>query len=122
MLTESVPDSHLAALRSERISYIFAGTDELDLERALMVLNQEVGLKRIALQGGGSTNSTFLGARLINEISLVIFPAIDGTEGAPSVFENRNSSTEMPTMSLLGVKELKGGAVWLRYELENNPS
>ncbi len=53
ILTEQVPDSHLAGLRGEGISYIFAGRDSIDLAQALETLNRELGLTRILLEGGG---------------------------------------------------------------------
>src|ERR1700751_3923274 len=39
VLTEQVSDAHLAGLRSENVSYIFAGERELDLALALEILN-----------------------------------------------------------------------------------
>src|SRR6201985_3680788 len=43
VLAETVSDAHLAGLRSEGISYIFAGDTELDLALALDILNRELG-------------------------------------------------------------------------------
>src|SRR5262245_5697202 len=53
ILTEQVPDSHLAGLRGEGISYIFAGKSEIDLLAALETLNRELGIERLMLEGGG---------------------------------------------------------------------
>src|SRR6516165_1040009 len=50
--------------------------------RALAILNEELGIKRLELNGGGVTNGSFLRAGLIDEISLAIFPAVDGAKGA----------------------------------------
>ena len=41
VLTEAVPDAHLAGLRSEGVSYFFASKSELDLALALDMLNRE---------------------------------------------------------------------------------
>jgi riboflavin biosynthesis pyrimidine reductase len=78
VLTERVGDAHLAGLREDGVSYIFAGQRELDLGRALDILNKELGIKRLELNGGGVTNGSFLRAGLIDEISLAILPAVDG--------------------------------------------
>ena len=78
VLTEQVSDAHLAGLREDGVSYIFAGTHELDLALALDILGRELGIKRLEVNGGGVTNGAFLRAGLIDEISLVIFPAADG--------------------------------------------
>ncbi len=73
-----ISDAHLAGLRSEGVSYIFAGETELDLSLTLEILNRELGVKRLLLEGGGGANGAFLRAGLIDEISLVVCPAVDG--------------------------------------------
>jgi riboflavin biosynthesis pyrimidine reductase len=40
------------------------------------------------VNGGGVTNGAFLRAGLIDEISLAIFPAVDGTKGSSSSFDS----------------------------------
>src|ERR1700742_577312 len=50
VLTSKVSDAHLAGLRSEGISYIFAGDTTLNLEQALDILNQELGVKRLIVE------------------------------------------------------------------------
>ena len=49
VLTERVSDAHLAGLRGDGVSYIFAGQRQLDLGLALEILNRELGLERIEL-------------------------------------------------------------------------
>ncbi len=46
VLTELVSNAHLAGLRRDGVSYIFAGGEELDLGLALEILNRELGLER----------------------------------------------------------------------------
>ena len=123
VLTETVSDAHLAGLRKDGVSYIFAGEREVDLGHALDILNAEFGIKRLELNGGGVTNGSFLRAGLIDEISLAVFPALDGAKGAPCVFDSRDAeaSTTAPVraVTLTSSEVLEGGAVWLRYRLEN---
>src|SRR6185312_4246714 len=88
VLTEQVSDAHLAGLRAEPVSYIFAGKAELDLGLTLDILNRELGVKRLLLEGGGTVNGAFLRAGLVDEISLILCPAVDGATGAPSVFDS----------------------------------
>ena len=123
VLTEKVSDAHLGGLRNDGVSYIFAGEYDLDLRLALEVLNQELGIKRLLLEGGGVTNGAFLRAGLIDEISLAIFPVVDGTKGAPCVFDSRDDEAEaiasLHSMTLENSQVLEGGAVWLRYRLQS---
>ena len=124
VLTEQVSDAHLAGLRSEQISYIFAGKHEIDLGLALEILNRELGIKRLLLEGGGGSNGAFLRAGLVDEISLAILPADDGARGAPSVFDSSDKDAGVPapieSMTLQSSQVLEGGAVWLRYQLRNS--
>ena len=105
------------------VSYIFAGERQLDLGRALAILNGELGIKRLELNGGGVTNGSFLRAGLIDEISLAIFPAVDGAKGASCVFDSHDAeagaAAPVRAMTLASSEVLEGGAVWLRYRLEN---
>jgi riboflavin biosynthesis pyrimidine reductase len=125
VLTQSVSDAHLGGLREEGVSYIFAGERELDLRLAVEILNRELGIKRLLLEGGGVTNGSFLRAGLVDEISIAIYPALDGAKGAPSVFDSRDGQSviapPLSAMTLASSERLDGGVVWLRYKLQNEP-
>jgi riboflavin biosynthesis pyrimidine reductase len=123
VLSEQVSDAHLAGLRSEGHSYIFAGKQTLDLALALEVLNRELGIKRLLLEGGGTANGAFLRAGLVDEISIAIQPVVDGGKGVSASFDARAEEAFAPapltSMTLQSCEVLDGGAVWLRYELRN---
>ena len=68
VLTKRVPDDHLAGLRQDGVSYIFAGEHDLDLGLALEILNRELGIKRLLLEGGGVTNGAFLRAGQVGRL------------------------------------------------------
>jgi riboflavin biosynthesis pyrimidine reductase len=123
VLTKSVSDAHLAGLRGEGVSYIFAGDSALDLRFALETLNRELGVKRLLLEGGGGANGSFLRAGLVDELSLILCPTVDGAKGAPSVFDSTQAESEqrapITSMTLLNTQVLDGGAVWLRYRIQN---
>lgn len=123
VLTDKVPDAHLAGLRGEGVSYIFAGKERIDLALALDILNRELGIERLLPEGGGKSNGAFLRAGLIDEISLAICPAVDGARGGPYIFDSNDDETEarapIEAMTLESCQVLEGGAVWLRYKLRN---
>jgi riboflavin biosynthesis pyrimidine reductase len=122
LMTEAVSDAHLAGLREDGVSYIFAGEREGDLARALETLHRELGVKRLLLEGGGGANGAFLRAGLVDELSLVVCPTVDGAKGAPSVFDSgepmEGASAPVRIMTLESSEVLENGAVWLRYRLE----
>ena len=122
ILTEQVPDSHLAGLRRDGVSYLFAGKREIDLAGALETLNRELGIERLLLEGGGGANGALLRAGLVDEISLVICAAVDGSTGAPAVFNSGEvdlGPAPIERMTLESHEVLEGGALWLRYRLGN---
>jgi riboflavin biosynthesis pyrimidine reductase len=122
-VSEKVSVAHLAGLRSEGVSYFFAGETELDLGLTLEILHRELGVERLILEGGGVSNGAFLRAGLVDEISLIQCPAVDGTSGAPSIFdsleEDAGRSAPVRSMALESHRLLEGGAIWLRYKLRN---
>jgi len=123
VLTEQVSDAHLAGLRGEGVSYIFAGKTELDLALTLDILNRDLGVKRLLLEGGGGANGAFLRAGLVDELSLIICPAVDGSKGAPTVFDSTDAEAgqraPVKAITLQNTKALQGGAMLLQYRIEN---
>jgi 5-amino-6-(5-phosphoribosylamino)uracil reductase len=119
---EQVSDGYLAELQEDGVSYLFAGRDGHNLEVAMTSLGEEFGLKKLLLEGGGRINGSFLKAGLIDEISLLVYPGIDGLAGIPSVFEFVGQPGEKPaagrTLRHLATETLEGGIVWLHYRLE----
>lgn len=123
ILGSSVSDEYLAHLRDMNISYVFGGHDGFDLHAALGSLYADFGIKSISLQGGGIINGAFLNAGLIDELSLVMYPGIDGLSGVPSIFEYAGKPDDMPaqgqSLELKSVERLDKGVVWLRYEFHH---
>lgn len=118
ILQENVSDSYIAHLRQAGVSYVFAGKDSLDLPLAVRKLKEQFGIEKMLLSGGGIVDWAFLQAGLIDEISLVIPPVIDGGTGLASAFDDsvfaENHSSK--ALSLIDVQRLDGDCIWLRYQ------
>lgn len=119
LLGERVSERYLEHLRATGISYLFAGTDGCDLPLAMHRLRAEFGIESLSLQGGGIIDGAFLKAGLLDELSLLIYPGIDGLSGIPSVFESRGTDGALPaagqTLELLRADTLEHGVVRLHY-------
>ena len=87
VLIESVSDDHLRKLRAGGQSYLFAGSDTVDFALALEKLSRLFGVERLLVEGGGRINGSMLKAGLIDELSLLLAPAVDGLIGTPAVFD-----------------------------------
>lgn len=123
VLTEAVSDAHLAGLRGEGVSYIFAGKTALDLPLLIDILHRELGVERLLIEGGGGVNGSFLRAGLIDELNLILNPVVDGARGAPSIFDSGDAEADqrapITAMVLEENRPLDGGALLLRYRIEN---
>ncbi len=115
VLTEQAADAHLAELRRDNISHIFAGRSEIDLPLALDILATEFGIGRLLLEGGGGINGSFLSAGLVDEISVLIFPIADGTAGTPTLADRPPAPAQR--LKLTSVTQLKADVLHLRYEV-----
>jgi riboflavin biosynthesis pyrimidine reductase len=121
VLGEAVSDDYLSELREDGVSYLFAGPDGSDL-RSIGKPWRGLRVENPLLEGGGRINGSFLKAGLIDEISLLVYPGIDGLTGVPTVFEYAGGEDEQPaadqSLRNLATETLDGGRVWLRYRVE----
>ena len=118
ILPETAPADYLDYLQKKDISYLFAGAKGDDLRAAMQTLAEVFGVESLSLQGGGIINGAFLHAGLIDELSLVVYPGIDGSAASPSVFEyigKEHLPARGQSLELLSAETVQDGIVWLRY-------
>lgn len=112
-------EEYLVHLREKRISYVIV-EDAVDLRTGLEVVGREFGIRSVSVQGGGILNGALLAGELIDELSLVVYPGIDGLLGVPSIFEYIGGTTDRPaagqSLQLLSASQREHGVVWLRYK------
>lgn len=118
ILSETVTDDYLQYLQDVKVSYIFAGKDEIDFKLALDQLHTHFGIKTLMLEGGGHINGSVLNAGLIDEISILVLPIADGTVDSPTTFEVSKYLPQKPTtqLKLTDVQKLMHDVVWLKYK------
>ena len=116
LLGRDVPDSHLAELAADGVSYIVAEDEAMEVAPLLEALGRELGVRRLLLEGGGHINGSLLAAGLVDEISLLVAPAIDGGEGVTGVFDAGDAGLAgKAKLRLLSAETLEHGVVHLRY-------
>jgi riboflavin biosynthesis pyrimidine reductase len=118
VVSERVPEDYLSMLRERGISYVVSGASSVDLIQAVNLLGQHFGIRRLLLEGGGHINGAFLQADLVDEVSLLMVPGIDGRHDVPAVFDGVSParSAAVP-LQLKSVEQRKNGALWIRYEV-----
>ena len=118
VLSESAALDYLAMLREQGISYIVAGNDAVNLPRAMELLAANFGIETLLLEGGGHINGGFLQAGLVDEISLLLLPGIDGRRQIATVFDGLQAEEHAAVpLALKSVERREGDALWLRYDV-----
>ncbi|WP_176462525.1 dihydrofolate reductase family protein [Paenibacillus odorifer] len=80
-------------------------------------LKQLFSIDELMLEGGGVLNGSFLNEDLIDELSLVIVPIVDGASNSVTLFEMDSSMKQQPSanFSLKSVEKLADDGLWLKY-------
>lgn len=116
VVTEAVADDYLAYLQSIGVSYLFGGKTELDLPAVLDILAKELGIKRLIVEGGPHVSRSFVAAGLVDEVSVLLLPLVDGRGEHPASFEIAANVWKQPAhLTLVSADVQDGGGVWLRY-------
>ncbi|MFL5607556.1 MAG: RibD family protein [Gemmatimonadaceae bacterium] len=119
ILAERVSDEYLAFLRERGVSYLLAGTHDVDLAAALDKIGAKLGVRTLMLEGGGHINGGMLRAGLVDEVSLLVAPVADGRMGTPALFDIDAGDDVAPrALALEGVERRTGGVLWLRYRVQ----
>lgn len=119
VLTTTVSDEYLAFLQEKGISYLFGGEVEIDFNSVFERLFSIFNIKRLLVEGGGNINGSILNAGLIDELSLLSCPVIDGTDNTPTLFDVSGSLPKAPAsqLDLFFMEEWEDNVWWIRYKV-----
>lgn len=117
VMSESASREYTDYLSSKNISWIACGKEKIDLAKACEILSNEFAVKRMGVVGGGSINAGFLDAGLLDEVSMLYAPAIDGRGGMKAAFDGLPMEREPFILRLQSVQQFADGSVWMRYKV-----
>ena len=106
-----ISQEYLDYLDHKKISWIACGEESIDLTKAMEIQYNEFGVKRLAIVGGVTINGAFLVAGLLDEVSLLVGPAIDGRAGMTAVFDGISADHEPFDLRFKSVKTYEDGAL-----------
>ena len=117
VLTGQATQDYVGYLKEMGISYLFAGEEQLDCPLMLHKLKTQFGIEKVLLAGGGYMNGSLLQHNLIDELSLVIAPVVEGNTASASCFAWYDTAfaSNPAAFSFLAAKRLEGNGLWLRY-------
>jgi len=118
ILSERASDEYLSTLRMNGVSYLLAGTgDEIDLPLALRKIGERFPVRTLMLEGGGGINGSMLRAGLVDEVSVILAPVVDGRVGTPALFDVDAGVDKPWRLEINGVDRRGDGMLWLRYRV-----
>lgn len=112
--SEECPEEYLRTLTKQHISWIATGKDRIDLPRAMEILCKEFNVDRLSITGGGNINGAFLKEGLLDEVSMMWCPGIDGRKDMVAVFDGLPSCYPPTRLKLSSVNQI-GETIWARY-------
>ena len=113
-LTSKVKKEYLAHLKALNISYIISNGDDINYDEVLFKLKTIFNINNLVLTGGAIINGVFYKLGLIDEISLVIEPYVEGLKEYKNFIEVNKYSPISYKISR--VVMLDNGGVQLIYE------
>jgi 2,5-diamino-6-(ribosylamino)-4(3H)-pyrimidinone 5'-phosphate reductase len=94
---------------------IVAGRDRVDLGSVLVTLREQYDAEVVRVDSGGALNGALLDAGLVDEVSLLVHPALVGAaERRP--WHGGGPAAGGP-MTLMAAQTLPDGLVWLRHRI-----
>ena len=116
LLGSGIDDSHLAELTSDGISYVVSEKKDIDVGAMLELLGRELGITRVLLEGGAAINGSLMAAGLVDELSLIVAPALEAKTGSDRIIEfGQEGLAGKVELSLISCDILSHGALHIRY-------
>ncbi|GAA4400050.1 hypothetical protein GCM10023168_08380 [Fodinibacter luteus] len=99
--------------RSHGFPEVVKGSDRVDLAAMLLELGEHHGAGVVRVDSGGALNGALLEAGLVDEVSLLVHPAIAPATGRRPWFGGAPATPR--ALTLVAAEALEGGLVWVRH-------
>ena len=122
LCSKSTPDEYLLLLEKNKINYLIAGIEKVDLKFALEELNKIYSINTIRIDSGGVLGGILLRQKLVDEISIVYAPQLTGGKSPKTIYvaEDPESFNEVIDLEIIKTEVLENNYIWHRYKIINN--
>jgi riboflavin biosynthesis pyrimidine reductase len=120
IVSRRTPLPYLAHLRLERVPYLLAGADRVDLTVALTKIRARLGAQCLVSEAGGGLNGALLREGMVDELHIIMVPALIGGLGTPSIMDGPALEPGSLPQRLRSVDVQVGahGTIWAHYEVD----
>jgi 2,5-diamino-6-(ribosylamino)-4(3H)-pyrimidinone 5'-phosphate reductase len=117
--SDSTSDEYLQYLAEVGVDFIVAGPKKVDMRAALKELNKRYGIQTVRVDSGGILNGVLLRAGLVDEVSILVHPALVGGTSQRSMFRapDLTSPDGVIPLAFVSAETMGEGLVWLRYKV-----
>ncbi len=119
--TSQTDDGQMSMLRECGAEVHILGENRVDLQQALGLL-EEMGVKRLMLEGGATLNAEMLRLGLVDELTVFVAPTVFGGESSPTLAGGPGlSRSQAIALDLVESEQWDDGGVLLHYRLRGVP-
>lgn len=113
IVSETAPSRRVSILAKKGLEVIKCGKIRIDLKKLLSILAKR-GIRKILVEGGGTTNWHFLKEKLVDEIIVTVTPYVVGGKESVSLVEGHGFDKILYPLKLKQVKRI-GNEIVLYY-------
>ncbi len=119
LCSRSTPQEYLDFLEERLIKYMVIGYEKVNLGTALEEINVQFGVKSLRVESGGKLNGLLLRDDLVDEICVLIHPAMVGGTSPDSIYiaPDLKSAEDALDLKLLKIEKLKNEIILLHYRI-----
>ena len=119
LVSHAAAPEYLAHLRRLEIPYLIGGEKSVDLKLVLEKMRARLGVECVVSTAGSRLNGALLRAGLVDEISLVLLPAVIGGNVTPTLFGSPDlGPDDWPVqLELVSAESEPAGRVHLHYRV-----
>jgi 2,5-diamino-6-(ribosylamino)-4(3H)-pyrimidinone 5'-phosphate reductase len=113
LISKKTDKNYIEYLKLRNYDYFIVGDKKIDIKKSIEILKNKYNINTILTDTGRILGNILLNLGLVNEISLLIHPAIVGKKGY-NIFSDVDNSIEL---ELIKKERIKENYIWIVYRV-----